>query len=111
MALVDHLPGTVTVRRYTIDGEDDRGNPTVSWADHLAGVAARWSIDRIEETRSGGHVVATERYKVTLGGAPDVTVEDRMVIDGAERRIVGVDPHQGRTAVHHTTVWVERVDT
>lgn len=98
---------TVTIERATPSTDDDFGNPTLTWASHLAGVPATVQpVDSAEQLGSRDEIVT--RYRMHCAPDVDVTGTDRVVWRDRTLQVDGdVEQHSRRGAPHHLEMFLK----
>ena len=103
---------TCTVKRYSVTGTDDYGNPVKNWEDYLTNVACRLTTtkgDRGRELKSGAEVVIAN-YKLFIDKDIDIIEQDRVVMsDGIQYEVLLVQEKQGMRGQHHKECYLQTV--
>ena len=101
------LINTCDVMRNTPGLADGYGQPTASWDVHLDDEPCRYSEPKNNEIKVGAEVLI---YDLDLFlGDVDVTVQDRVVLNGGTYEILGVKNRQNGAIVHHKELAIRTV--
>ena len=95
------------IERYTNSGDDDWGNATEVWANHLAVQPCRLSSASGREVQSGTEI--TQVDEVLFMNDVDVTEGDRITVDSVLYEIVMVATKQNGASDHHKELSLVRV--
>jgi hypothetical protein len=108
MSLIDILPQTFDVERYTETDEDEYGHSTGTWAKVETGRKCRlenFAGEEFTDRRS----VNPSAWRAYCEEDVDVTLDDRYVDqDGELYNIVTVETqHRPGTGAHHKVIWLQ----
>ena len=107
MTYTSLLINTCTTQRFTAGAQDAYGHAAKTWANHLTGIACRWSTPTNREVKVGQEVVLAEL--VLFLNDVDVTEQDRVIIDTKTYEILSVIPRQDSVNGHHKELLLRTV--
>lgn len=101
---------TITVERNTPGAENAHGDAAEAWAAHLTDVDA-FRQTKVRRELTDNREVAVTSYRYHLAAGLDVRHDDRILEDGATRRVVGVKHPKSPYGREFTVIDVEGVVT
>ena len=93
-----------TIRRYTEGAADAYGNPTLTWADHLANEPCRLTSSSGREIKVGAEIVIAD-YKLFLSDV-DIIEQDRVIAGGNTYEVLLVQNYADSASDHHKQCWL-----
>lgn len=107
MSFESLLIDTCTVKRFSEAGEDDYGQPTGAWNDHLTDEPCRLGASSGREVKFGAEVVIAD-YRLFIGDV-DITEQDRVVVDGITYEVLLVLSRKDGIGDHHKECFMRLV--
>ena len=107
MSYTSLLINTATVRRYTTGAADAYGHLVETWGDHLTDQACRLSSPKGRQIQQGTEITPVDA--VLFMQDIDVTVYDRVIVDGTTWEILFVADRQNGTGDHHKELDLKRI--
>ena len=101
------LTNTCTIKRFVEGAKDAYNRPTKTWPNHLVDEPCRYSTPRNREIKVGQEVVLID-LELFLRDV-DVTVQDRVVLEGTTYEILEVRKRQDSVSGHHKELAIRAI--